>query len=217
MMMIPTSVHAKKKTLAVLISGGGSNLKALYNAIENGLLTDTEIALVVSDKANAKGLEWAFSQGLKTLVVSPAMCKQLEVDFEAVLLNALEEHAIDVVVLAGFLRIFKGDVLRVYEGRIVNIHPSLLPAYGGKGMYGNHVHEAVLANQESHTGCTVHLVTADVDEGDVLGQTKVPVLPTDTTESLAQRVLEQEHQLYAQVLQRWLPTISEKNLPSFND
>jgi phosphoribosylglycinamide formyltransferase-1 len=81
MMMMPTFVHAKKKTLAVLISGGGSNLKAIYNAIENGLLTDTEISLVVSDKANAKGLEWAFSQGLKTLVVSPAMCKQLEVDF----------------------------------------------------------------------------------------------------------------------------------------
>jgi phosphoribosylglycinamide formyltransferase-1 len=195
------------KAIAVLISGGGSNLKAIHHAINNGLLTHAEIALVVSDKADAKGLEWAFAQGLKTVVVSPAMCKQLDVPFETVLLNVLEEHAIDAVVLAGFLRIFKGEILSAYAGRIVNIHPSLLPAYGGKGMYGRFVHEAVLANQETHTGCTVHLVTADVDEGDVLGQAKVPVLPTDTTETLAQRVLEQEHQLYAQVLQRWLPTL----------
>jgi phosphoribosylglycinamide formyltransferase-1 len=198
---------AAKIKIAILISGGGSNLKAIHHAIENGVLTQTEIALVISDKATAKGLEWAFSQGLKTMVISPAMCQEMAVSFETVLLNVLQEHAVDAVVLAGFLRIFKAEILSAYEGRIVNIHPSLLPAYGGKGMYGKFVHEAVLANQETHTGCTVHLVTAAVDEGDVLGQATVPVLPTDTPEVLAQRVLEQEHQLYTQVLQRWLPTL----------
>ncbi|MCX5921673.1 MAG: phosphoribosylglycinamide formyltransferase [Candidatus Melainabacteria bacterium] len=206
-MMTTTPTALANKRLAVLISGGGSNLKAIHHAIENGLLTDAEIVLVVSDKPTAKGLEWAFTQGLKTALISPALCKEAEVSFEAVLLDALLEHQVDVIVLAGFLRIFKAEVLTAFAGKIVNIHPSLLPAYGGKGMYGAFVHEAVLANQEAHTGCTVHLVTADVDEGEVLGQAKVPVLPNDTVETLAQRVLEQEHRLYAEVLQRWLPTI----------
>lgn len=193
--------------IAVLISGGGSNLKALYSAIKTGVLTGTEIALVVSNKTTAAGLQWATEQGLPTSVITNATCHGQGVPYEAALLAQLQQYQIDVVVLAGFLRILTAEVLLAYEGRIVNIHPSLLPAYGGKGMYGEAVHQAVLANQETHTGCTVHLVTADVDEGDVLGQATVPVFPTDTVAVLAQRVLEQEHLLYAKVLQEWLPTV----------
>jgi formyltetrahydrofolate-dependent phosphoribosylglycinamide formyltransferase len=214
MMMMPSAEVTAKKRIAVFISGAGSNLKAIHSAIDHGLLTEAELVLVASDKATAKGLEWAFTQGLKTSLISPAFCKEAGVSFEAVLLDVLLEHQVDVIVLAGFLRIFKGEILSAFEGRMVNIHPSLLPAYGGKGMYGQFVHQAVLANQETHTGCTVHLVTESVDEGDVLGQVTVPVLPTDTVESLTQRVLEQEHQLYAQVLQRWLPTLNQSFTPS---
>jgi phosphoribosylglycinamide formyltransferase-1 len=193
--------------IAVLISGGGSNLKALHSAIKAGVLIGTEIALVVSNKTTAAGLQWATEQGLPTSVITNATCQEQGVPYETALLAQLQQHQIDVVVLAGFLRILTGDLLLAYAGRIVNIHPSLLPAYGGKGMYGAAVHQAVLANQETHTGCTVHLVTADVDEGDVLGQATVPVFPTDTVAVLAQRVLEQEHLLYAKVLQEWLPTV----------
>ncbi len=198
---------AENIRIAVLISGGGSNLKALHTAIEAGILTNTEIALVVSNKPTAAGLQWATAQGIPTCVITNQSCKALGLEYEEALLAQLQQHQVEVVVLAGFLRIFTGKLLSAYAGRMVNIHPSLLPAYGGKGMYGMAVHQAVLDNQELFTGCTVHLVTAAVDEGDVLGQATVPVYPTDTVAVLAQRVLEQEHQLYAQVLQQWLPTV----------
>ena len=176
--------------LAVAISGRGSNLAALLAALPAG--GPAEVALVLSNRA-AAGLELARERGIPALVLAdPADAREW--------LAALAAHRADLIVLAGYLKLVPRDVVERYRGRIINIHPALLPAFGGPGMYGRRVHEAVLASGAPVSGATVHLVDEVYDRGRVLAQARVPVLPRDTPDTLAERVLEVEHRLLPAVV-----------------
>lgn len=188
-----------KIRLGVLLSGRGSNFRAIQKAIASGQLTQAEIALVVSNHAEAEGIAFARCQGLQTLTLEKQHYEN-RIAFDQALTQALLDHQVDLVILAGYDRILTAPLLTAYAGRILNIHPSLLPAYGGKGMLGPKVHQAVLENRENESGCSVHLVTEVVDGGAILGQSRVPVLPDDTSETLAARILEQEHELYPRMI-----------------
>ena len=177
--------------IAVAISGRGSNLEALLRAME----TDgpAEIVLVITDKAEAPGLEHARCRGIPvTVLADPAAPEEW--------LQALHEKTIDLLVLAGYLKLVPASVVAAYRARIMNTHPSLLPAFGGKGMYGPRVHRAVLASGVRETGVTIHLVDEAYDRGPILAQSRVPVREDDTPERLAARVLEAEHRLLPAVV-----------------
>jgi phosphoribosylglycinamide formyltransferase-1 len=189
--------------LAIFLSGNGSNFEALAQAIDTGEILNAHIALVVSNKPQAYGLIRAEQKGIPRLIINPKAFSTPEA-YDMELLQHLKALEVDVIVLAGYLKILTPVLIQPYKNRILNIHPSLLPAYGGKGMYGMKVHQAVIENQETQSGCTVHLVSEGIDEGPILAQTVVPVLPEDTPESLAERVLLQEHALLPQTLKHYL-------------
>ena len=176
--------------IAVLVSGGGTNLQALLDAQRAGKLPHGEIVLVVSNKAGVYALERAAQAGVPSAVLSP---KELggQQAFEAALLALLAEHQVDMIVLAGFLAILSGDFVRNYENRILNIHPSLIPSFCGKGMYGLKVHQAALDYGVKVTGATVHFVNEVPDGGQILLQKAVEIRPGDTAEILQRRVMEQ--------------------------
>lgn len=177
------------KRIAVLVSGGGTNLEALLNAQESGRIPHGEIVLVVSGTAGAYAVERAKRHGVPALTFSR---KELgQAGFEDALAACLREYHIDLIVLAGFLSILSAKFVAQWPERIVNIHPSLIPAFCGKGYYGLHVHEAVLGRGVKITGATVHLVNAIPDGGRILLQKAVEVLPGDTPETLQRRVMEQ--------------------------
>jgi len=186
--------------VAVFISGGGSNLQSLIDACKAGILS-AKIALVVSSTSKAFGLERAAKASIPGLTMRPKKDETGE-QYEKRMLELLEEHRIDYIALAGYLKLLPIGVVRRYRRRIVNIHPALLPKFGGRGMYGHHVHEAVLAAGEKESGPTVHLVDEIYDHGRILEQIRVPVEPDDTPDSLAARVLKMEHRLYPRVLQK---------------
>lgn len=177
--------------IAVAISGRGSNLQALLRALRPD--APAAVVLVVTDRADAAGLAHARANGIAAKVLpSPAEAGSW--------LDALREHQVDLLVLAGYLRLVPKEVVAAYRGRIINTHPALLPAFGGKGMYGERVHQAVLASGARETGVTIHLVDEVYDRGEILAQTRVPVLHDDTVERLATRVLEAEHRLLPAVV-----------------
>ena len=177
--------------VAVAVSGRGSNLEALLRAL--GPAAPARVALVLSNRADAGALEVASAHGVPTQVLGdPAD--------PAEWLAGLERHRIDLVVLAGYLKLVPAAVIARYRDRIVNIHPALLPAHGGRGMYGHRVHQAVLAGGDRESGATVHLVDEAYDRGAILAQSRVPVLPGDSAERLAARVLEVEHRLLPAVV-----------------
>jgi formyltetrahydrofolate-dependent phosphoribosylglycinamide formyltransferase len=176
--------------IAVALSGRGSNFEALLRALGPG--APAEVVLVLSDRA-APGLAYARERAIPTEVL-----QRPEEDAEW--LQLLRRHEAQLVVLAGYVKLVPGAVVSAYRNRIINIHPALLPDFGGKGMYGRRVHEAVLASGARESGATVHLVDEQYDRGPVLAQARVPVLPGDTPDRLAQRVLELEHQLLAAVV-----------------
>ena len=179
-----------KAKIAVLVSGGGTNLQALIDAQAAGLIPNGEIDLVVSNHKAAFALERAKNHGIKGAVLSKYM--QPDPDkYDAQLLEMLEEHEIDMIALAGFLGIIGERVLKRYENKIVNIHPALIPSFCGMGFYGLKVHEAVLARGVKVTGATAHLVNGEVDGGPILLQKAVEVLEGDTPEVLQKRVMEQ--------------------------
>lgn len=179
-----------KQRIAVLVSGGGTNLQALIDAEASGLLHSGTLTLVVSSKAGAFALERARAAGIETATTDWSQLGSRET-FEREVLSILAAHEIDVVVLAGFLQILSAAFVSRYPNRILNVHPSLIPAYSGRGYYGIKVHEAVLAAGESTTGATVHMVNEVPDGGRILMQKTVPVLPGDTPGTLQQRVMEQ--------------------------
>jgi phosphoribosylglycinamide formyltransferase-1 len=178
--------------LAVLISGSGSNLQAVIDAIENGTIPNAKVALVVSSRENVYGLERAQKYGITNIVIDRHDTKKL--------METLKKHRIDGIILAGYLTVLAPDVITAYSGRIINIHPALLPLFGGKGFYGIKVHQAVLAAGEKHTGATAHLVDCGVDTGAVLVRGVLPILPDDTAESLQKRVLVIEHKVLVQAV-----------------
>lgn len=177
--------------IAVAVSGGGSNLQALLDTLPAG--GPAQVVLALSNSAKAGGLARAEAKGVTTAVFRDHASG-------AEWLALLEAHGIDLVVLAGYLKLVPREVTARYRGRIVNIHPALLPAFGGPGMYGKRVHEAVLAAGVTESGCTVHLVDEEYDRGEILAQARIPVLPGDTAESLAARVLAEEHRLLPRVV-----------------
>ncbi|HYE79004.1 MAG TPA: phosphoribosylglycinamide formyltransferase [bacterium] len=197
--------------IAVLISGRGSNLVALWDATQRGEL-DAEIALVISSRADAPGLAWAMERQIPALPLNPRRYPSDDLYSEE-LCRFLDHHHIHLICLAGYLKQLPAAVVARYSGRILNIHPALLPKYGGKGMYGHRVHEAVLAAGDVETGPSVHVVTEHYDEGPVLAQERIRVLPEDTPESLAARVLEAEHRLYPRVVQEFLRTGASVKTP----
>ena len=172
-----------KTRIAVFVSGGGTNLQALIDAQKAGKICSGEIALVVSDKESAYALERARQNDIPSRYIPKRHTAELHA--------ALEEFRIDMIVLAGFLGIVQPETVERYDGRILNIHPSLIPSFCGMGYYGLHVHEAALKRGVKVTGATVHLVTAGVDEGPILLQKAVEILPGDTPEILQRRVMEQ--------------------------
>ncbi|MDH3890876.1 MAG: phosphoribosylglycinamide formyltransferase [candidate division Zixibacteria bacterium] len=195
-------MEANKTTprLAVFISGSGSNLQALIDATKSGILS-AEVVYVVSSLRKAYGLLRAANEGIESFVFKSKKYPSPEAAGEDIV-QRLRERDIDYIALAGYLSLIPPEMVKAYRNRIVNIHNALLPKYGGKGMYGHHTHQAVLAANEKESGPTVHLVDEIYDNGRILGQKQVPVHPDDTPDSLSERVLEQEHKLYARVLQK---------------
>ena len=179
-----------KTRIAVFVSGGGTNLQALIDAQAEGKLPSGEIALVLSSKAGVYALERAAAAGIPAVVVSRKEAGSQEA-FEAGVLSALEEYGVEMIVLAGFLSILSEDFTRRYADRILNVHPSLIPAFCGKGYYGLKVHEEALAKGVKVTGATVHLVNEIPDGGRILLQKAVEVEEGDTPEVLQRRVMEQ--------------------------
>ncbi len=185
--------------LAVFASGSGTNFQAILNAIEAGMLS-AQVVLCVSDRATAGALERARSRNIPIAILPPNEFPT-ETAFGEALLAVLKQHAVDFVALAGYLKKIPDNVVAAYRNRILNVHPSLLPAFGGPGMYGRRVHEAVLNYGVRWTGATVHLVDEMYDHGPIVLQEPVPVYPDDTPETLAARVLKVEHRLYPEALQ----------------
>jgi len=176
--------------IGVLVSGGGTNLQAIINAIECGKLPNCQIATVVSNKPDVFALERALNHGIPSAVISRKEFADLS-EFDAAICEHMERSNVDLIVLAGFLSIIGEKLLAKFDGRIINIHPSLLPKFGGKGFYGLKVHEAALAAGERTTGATVHFVNSEVDGGEIILQKSIEILPSDTPETLQQRVMEQ--------------------------
>jgi formyltetrahydrofolate-dependent phosphoribosylglycinamide formyltransferase len=177
--------------VAVAVSGRGSNLEALLRVL--GPDAPARVVLVLSSRPDAPALERAAARGIPSVALrDPSEAAEW--------LAVLERHAVELVVLAGYLKLVPSGVIARFRGRIINIHPALLPSFGGRGMYGRRVHQAVLASGARESGATVHLVDEHYDRGAILGQARVPVLPGDDPERLAARVLEVEHRLLPAVV-----------------
>mgnify|MGYP001046962561 FL=1 len=195
---------------AVLVSGGGTNLQAIIDAKRAGKIPSAELALVVASNASAYALTRAENAGIAHTVLRKEK-GEAPADYGERLLALLRENAIDVVVLAGFLTILPENVIRAYDHRILNIHPSLIPSFCGDGFYGLHVHEAALKRGVKVTGATVHFVNEITDGGDIIAQKAVEVLPGDTPETLQRRVMEQaEWILLPQALEQVAGEIAKK-------
>ena len=200
----------KNVRVAVFVSGGGTNLQAIIDAKRAGKIPSAELALVVASNASAYALTRAENAGIAHAVLRKEKGEAPE-NYGERLLTLLRENAIDVVVLAGFLTILPENVIRAYDHRILNIHPSLIPSFCGDGFYGLHVHEAALKRGVKVTGATVHFVNEITDGGDIIAQKAVEVLPGDTPEILQRRVMEQaEWILLPQALEQVAGEIAKK-------
>ena len=186
--------------IGFLASGGGSNMQAIVDACKSGVL-DARPSTVVSNNSTSGAMARAKREDIPCYHLS-GKTHPLPGMLDEAILNALLRHSVDMVILAGYMKKLGPGTLRHFNGRILNIHPALLPKFGGEGMYGSRVHEAVLAAGEKETGVSIHLVDGEYDTGPVIAQAKVPVQEDDTVEILAQRVLEREHVLFVETLQR---------------
>lgn len=197
--------------IGILISGRGSNMLALADAVDEGRIPNAEIAVVVSDHAQAAGLERAKERGLKTIVIERQGRRREEHDREIV--AALQHRRVDIVCLAGYMRLLSRYFIEAYRNRILNIHPSLLPAFPGLDAQRQALEQGV-----KWSGCTVHFVDETLDGGPIIAQKEVPVLDDDSEESLSARILEQEHQLYAEavtlVLRRDFEVVGDRGIQS---
>lgn len=176
--------------IAVLVSGGGTNLQAIIDSMKQGKITNTEIGVVISNKEQAYALERARQHGIKTAVVSPKDYESRE-EFDMALCKTLDSYQVDLIVLAGYLVILPKVIIERYPGKIINIHPSLIPSFCGPGFYGLRVHEAVLERGNKITGATVHFVDEGTDTGPIILQKAVGVREQDTPEILQKRVMEE--------------------------
>ena len=191
----------KKTRIAVFVSGSVSNLQSIIDNIENGTL-NCEISYVIADR-ECFGLERAEKHGIKSIMLDKKLFgNKLSDEISAILENDIEKT--DYIVLAGYLSILSESFINKWTRKIINIHPSLLPKFGGKGMYGMNVHRAVIEAKETESGCTIHFVDTGVDTGEIILQIKVPVLSDDTPEILQKRVLEKEHILLIEGIKKLL-------------
>lgn len=186
--------------ISVLVSGGGTNLQAVIDNIESGKLSGARIVQVISSREGVFALERAAKAGIKGKVVKDT--KQL--------LAELAAEKTDLIVLAGYMKVLEPEVTQAYRRRILNIHPSLIPKYCGKGFYGKRVHQAVLDGGETVSGATVHFVDEGVDTGEIILQRQVPVKPDDTADTLAARVLETEHVILSEGIKKVMAQLPEK-------
>ena len=184
--------------LGVLISGGGTTLANLIERRADGRLRNCDITLVISSRSEARGVEIARRADLPLEITRKRDFPELS-EFSNAIVAALDAARVDLVAMAGFLCLWR--IPRRYHGRVLNIHPALLPSFGGHGMYGHHVHQAVLAAGEAESGCSVHLADNQYDHGPIIAQTRVPVRADDTPDSLAERVGVAERELYPRVIQ----------------
>ena len=188
----------KRLRIGVLASGGGTNLQAIIDSCERGEI-DGDVVVVITNVPDAHALKRAENHGIAAYCFphEGATREQHETD----VVECLAKHKVDLVCLAGYLRMLTPGMVDKYKGRILNTHPALLPSFGGKGMHGIHVHRAVLDYGAKVSGCTIHVVTAEVDGGPIVMQKAVPVLEDDTPETLQERVLKEEHKLYPRAIQ----------------
>lgn len=186
--------------ISVLVSGGGTNLQAIIDKIQEGDLAGAQIVQVISSREGVFALERAAKAGIKGKVIKDTQT----------LLKELAAEDTDLIVLAGYMKVLEPEVIQAYRQRIVNIHPSLIPKYCGKGFYGKRVHQAVIDGGETVSGATVHFVDEGVDTGEIILQRQVPVEPGDTADTLAARVLETEHVIFAEGIQKVIQQLQEK-------
>jgi phosphoribosylglycinamide formyltransferase-1 len=184
----------EKLRISVLVSGNGSNLQAIMDAIEDGSLENVKIVQVISSKAEAYALKRAEDAEIPAVAVTKHEYNDIRDRMDAIKMY-LDGERTDLVVLAGYLSILPPKVIEAYEGRIINVHPALLPLHGGKECYGLEVHKQVIADGEKETGATVHYVDEGIDTGDIILQKTVPVMEGDTAEELQKRVLKAEHEI----------------------
>ncbi len=185
--------------IAVFASGGGSNLQALMDAQETGLFK-AKIGLVFSNVGDAKALERADNHRIESVAITSKGYSGSREDYDREVLELCQAKKIDLICLAGYMRILTPVLIRPYLWKIMNIHPALLPKFGGEGMYGHHVHEAVIKAKEKESGATVHFVTEGVDAGPIIVQGNVRVFPNDTPQTLAEKVLKVEHLIYPEAV-----------------
>lgn len=194
------NIIAKKIKLGFLASGSGSNMRAMIDHCHCGQL-HAEPVVVISNNAQSGAIEYARKINLPAFYLSRNTHSDMH-QLDEKITKVFMDHDVDWVILAGYMKKVGAHLLKQFQGKIFNVHPALLPKYGGRGMYGIHVHEAVLASGDAETGATIHLVVDEYDHGSVLAQVTMPVLPDDTPALLAERVLEEEHKLYSVTLQK---------------
>lgn len=182
--------------LGFLASHGGSNMQAIIDNVKSNLI-DAELCCVVSNNSSSFALDRAAKEGIPAFHISdkthPGNCTDQ-------IINTMKSHNVDTIVLAGYMKMVDARLINSFNGRVLNIHPALLPKFGGHGMYGINVHKAVIEAKETISGATIHLVDSEYDRGRILAQIQVPVFPDDSPETLAERVLQGEHQLYSNTL-----------------
>lgn len=191
--------------IGVMASGGGSNFKAIIDRIGEGDL-EAQCKFLITNNGTCGAVSHAEEYGIPVHHIS-GKTHPVAADYEAAMMDVLDKYDVDMLILAGYMKALPLCMVRRMPDRILNIHPSLLPKYGGKGFWGIHVHEAVIAAHEKESGSTVHLVSEEIDQGRILAQVKVPVLEGDTPEVLAARVLEQEHNLYWKTIRDYAATL----------
>lgn len=183
------------KNLVILVSGSGTNLQHIIDCIENGEIPNAKINLVIADR-DCFGLQRAENHNIKNVLIPR---KKLEEDLE----NAIPENT-DLIILAGFLSILDKNLIEKFSGKIINIHPSLLPKFGGKGMWGMNVHNAVIEAKEKESGATVHFVTSGIDEGEIILQGKIEISENETAETLAEKIHKIEYEIYPEAIANFL-------------
>ena len=188
----------KEYKIGVLVSGGGTNLQAIIDACESGVIPG-EVAVVISNKKDAFALERAKKHDIPRVFIDRKECRDSN-EFSQKISTELKKYNVHLVCLAGFLMKLSDEFIEEHKNRIINVHPSLLPAFGGHGMYGHHVHEAVLASGAKFTGPSVHFVEQEYDKGPIILQAVVPVLDDDSADSLGKRVLTQEHKIFPEAI-----------------